>query len=112
MLITALHNQLKKAASLDLAILLDCTGSMYNYLTNIQSNIMKLVMAVDKLHPDSNVRLAFIGYHHVQNKIEDKKQYIQRFTKNMSQFRTVLQRVTVSGGGYDLLADVAGNALF
>jgi hypothetical protein len=60
LLFTALHNQLKKAASLDLVLMLDCTGSMFAYLKDIQCHIMSLVDAVGKLHPDSNLRLAFV----------------------------------------------------
>lgn len=106
--IRALHAQLKKAASLDLVIMLDCTGSMGNYLQDIQSHITSLVTAVGKLHPDSSMRLAFVGYHHVSNHIDNKKQYIQRFTNNVNMFRTVLQGLYTSGGGYDCLADIAG----
>ena len=91
--------------------MLDCTGSMGPYLHDIQTNITSLVTAVAKMHPDTSLRLAFVGYHHVSNEIDNKKQYIQRFTNNVDQFRTVLQRLYTSGGGYDMLADVAGTWL-
>lgn len=102
---TALHNQLKRAASLDLVIMLDTTGSMQKYLTDIQTHIMSLVTAVGNLHPDSSLRLAFVGYHHVQ----DGRQVAQKFTSDLSVFSSVLKHVNVSGGGFDdYLADVTG----
>lgn len=48
------------------------------------------------------------GYHHVSNHIDPKKQYIQRFTRDVTMFSTALQKLYTSGGGYDKLADVAG----
>ena len=88
--------------------MLDCTTSMSSYLYDIQVHIASLVQAVDKLHPDSNLRLAFVGYHHVLNEDEKHKIFIQRFTKDVSDFRTVLSKMYTSGGGYDFLADVTG----
>lgn len=59
--IEVLSAQLRRAASLDLVILLDCTSSMSAHLYDIQTHMSSLVSAVGQLHPDSSLRLAFVG---------------------------------------------------
>jgi hypothetical protein len=57
-----MEQKMKVVASLDLAIMLDCTGSMYAYLENAKSQIYDFVDSIGRIYPDIPLRIAFIGY--------------------------------------------------
>jgi hypothetical protein len=52
----------EEAPSLDLAFVMDCSGSMSSYIEVCKSKVMDLVGGVKKQFPTASVRVAFVGY--------------------------------------------------
>ena len=48
---------MKAVASLDLVIMLDCTGSMYAYLENAKSQIYNFVDSIGRIYPDIPLKI-------------------------------------------------------
>jgi hypothetical protein len=98
-------NHLEIAASLDLAIMLDCTGSMAAYLEKAAKHIVSFVGSISKIYPDIPLRLAFIGYRdHCDG---EKRLELQNFTSEVSDFRRIVASQCPTGGG-DTAEDIFG----
>ena len=52
-----MEQKMKVVASLDLAIMLDCTGSMYAYLENAKSQIYDFVDSIGRIYPDIPLKI-------------------------------------------------------
>lgn len=91
---------LRSAQELDLAFVVDATGSMGCHVALVKEKIGSTIAAVKTRFPSSKVRVAFIGY-------RDYGEPIERigFTDDVKGFVKELARVRVSGGG-DLPEDV------
>ncbi|RYH27427.1 hypothetical protein EON65_13540 [archaeon] len=54
--------RIKKEATVDIAFVVDCTGSIIKHMVTIKTNIKEYVAKVQALHSMAQIRLAFIGY--------------------------------------------------
>eukprot|EP01032_Pedospumella_encystans_P019749 gene19749-22453_t len=103
--IEVLEKKLKSAATLDLLIMLDCTGSMGPYIHEAKSKIRSFVSSIDEIYPDIQLRIAFVGYRdHCDHAA---RHVVVPFTENLHQFEVVVAKQTASGGG-DGPEDIAG----
>jgi hypothetical protein len=57
-----LESVLVDAATVDLCILMDCTGSMSSYINAAKTEIGNLVSNINDFYPNIGLRLAFIAY--------------------------------------------------
>jgi len=96
---------LREVASLDFCIVLDCTGSMAPYLDVVKDHIEKVLEDLESIHPDVNLRLAFIGYRDHGDGC--KNQEVFKFSRDVARFREVIGRQNATGGN-DMPEDVMG----
>jgi len=99
-----MEQKMKVVASLDLAIMLDCTGSMYAYLENAKSQIYDFVDSIGRIYPDIPLRIAFIGYRDHWD--GSNRLVVQPFTKEIELFRSKVSSQHASGG--NTLTDTIG----
>mmetsp|Transcript_26853 Transcript_26853/g.29279 ORF Transcript_26853/g.29279 Transcript_26853/m.29279 type:complete len:670 (-) Transcript_26853:21-2030(-) len=104
-LIPLLEEKIRRAASLDIVFLLDCTGSMSSYIEATKTNITEFVTNIKSLHPGVSLRLAFIGYRDHCDK--EERLAVMRFTLNIEEFKTMVGSQVAKGGGDDA-EDVLG----
>jgi hypothetical protein len=104
-MITALEDKIRRAASLDVVFLLDCTASMRPYIEATKNDIKDFVSSILSLHPGIVLRLAFIGYRDHCDK-EDRLA-VMRFTNSVMEFKTMVGNQVAKGGGDDA-EDVMG----
>mmetsp|Transcript_29315 Transcript_29315/g.63155 ORF Transcript_29315/g.63155 Transcript_29315/m.63155 type:complete len:525 (+) Transcript_29315:80-1654(+) len=104
--IAALVEQLKRNATLDLLIMLDCTSSMRCFMTSAKSQITQLVAELGNLYPDISLRLGFVGY---RDHCNGRLHIVQLpFTHSVADFQTFVsaqQPIRAGGGNF---ADVLG----
>ena len=62
LLITVLEKKLQAAATLDLVIVLDCTGSMEPFIEAAETKNRSFVTSIAKIYPDIQLRIGFVGY--------------------------------------------------
>ncbi len=103
---TVLQRDLETAASLDVAIVLDCTGSMGGYIDAAKNNINGFVDSLSKIYPDIPLRIAFIGYRDHCDGV--RRLAVLRFTKDLEEFRRFVASQPATGGGGDGPEDVFG----
>ena len=104
MAIDALIPILEKASTVDLAIVLDCTGSMRKSLDGIKNQISQLIVNLSSFYPSIQFRLAFVGY----SDYKDPKNFvIQPFIENMKEYQKFLMS-QLSRSGRGAFADVLG----
>lgn len=103
-LLKAMEQQLKTAASVDICFMLDCTGSMGSYISNMASQMNALISSIDGLYPDLPLRLAFIGY---RNHGDKRILFIQEFTFDIDIIKKSINDQKAIGGG-DGLCDIIG----
>eukprot|EP01034_Spumella_vulgaris_P031776 gene31776-39254_t len=77
-LIEDLQRCLRISASLDVAIVLDTTQSMRDYIKSARENIQELVDSLARVHPEITLRVAFV--------------------ENLDAFRAILSSQTANGG--------------
>eukprot|EP01032_Pedospumella_encystans_P014898 gene14898-17092_t len=61
--VEVLEKKLQAAATLDLVIMLDCTGSMEPFIEAAETKIRSFVTSIAKIYPDIQLRIGFLGYH-------------------------------------------------
>ena len=77
--------------SLDLCLLLDCTGSMASWIQRSKDTLSEIITSVKNSNPDLLVRVAFVGYrdleiaprfslHEFTDKVDDVKKFIAGVT--------------------------------
>ena len=92
-----LQSYLKDAASVDICMLLDCTGSMSPYIDAMKSDIVDLVASLGDLYPNIPLRVAFVGYRdHCDG---DQRLAIFPFSMAVSDFKTFVGSQRAHGGG-------------
>ena len=99
-----LRRMLAHSKNVDVAFVLDCTGSMAGYINEAKNQIRKIVEEVTEMY-DNKMRVAFIGYRdHCDgpNRIESLE-----FTRDTGTFERFLTGVAATGGG-DAPEDVLG----
>jgi len=102
---SVLEKKLKAAATLDLLIMLDCTGSMAGFINEAKTKIRSFVTSIGQIYPDIQLRIAFVGY-------RDHCDYgnrlaVLQFTPDLHAFESILARQVATGGG-DMPEDIAG----
>jgi hypothetical protein len=110
LLIDALEDKLQSAASLDVAIVLDCTGSMRTFLNAAKQNITMFVTSLRSVYPDIPLRVAFVGYRD-HGDPDSKRLAVLRFTTNIKVFHDILRIQDAEGGGHDGCAEDVHGAL-
>jgi hypothetical protein len=104
-MIAALEAKIIKAASLDVVFVMDCSGSMKDYMENTKNNIIEFVTNITSLHPNVSLRLAFIGYRDHYNK--EERLAVLRFTTSVTEFKSFVTNQKAIGN-YDDAEDVLG----
>eukprot|EP00981_Chlorochromonas_danica_P005520 scaffold1126_cov179-Ochromonas_danica.AAC.3 len=94
----------QQVTSVDLAFLVDCTGSIGLFIATIRNNIVDFVKSIHKLHPTLTLRIAFVGY---RDFYDEDRLVMYPFTENASDFRNFLCTQRAVGGG-DEAHDVLG----
>ena len=102
---TALSRSASKASkTLDLCLLLDCTGSMSSWIQRSKDTLKEIIDNVKSDNPDLDVRVCFVGYRDIQ----DKPRFsIHEFTTDLDKIKKYISGVTANGGG-DFPEDVQG----
>jgi hypothetical protein len=103
--IKVLERQIARAASVDVAFLLDCTGSMRSYMTAAKNQITQFARDVKDIHPNVAIRIAFVGYRDHCDK-EDRLAVL-RFVTDVEEFVRFVEKQDAKGGG-DAPEDVLG----
>ena len=86
--------------SLDLLFVLDITGSMGPYLSEIKGKLIEIINRIIDQSPGIDINLGFIGYRDKGENYTDID-----FTKNHDDLKTQIENVNVYGGG-DIPEDV------
>eukprot|EP01031_Cornospumella_fuschlensis_P034863 gene34863-42217_t len=93
-------------ADIDLCFIVDCTGSMKPYLDELIKHIMTICHAIQSMHADCTIRLAFVGYRDVMELRYDRL-VVHDFNPSCDAFRDVVRGQEAAGGG-DEAEDIAG----
>ncbi|KAK8858916.1 hypothetical protein IAR55_003147 [Kwoniella newhampshirensis] len=98
---------------IDLAFILDCTGSMQKYINSVRDHISAICDAIrgeEGLNGPDDVRVAIVNYrdHPPQDSTYVTKSH--PFTSNIPEVQTYLKGLTASGGGDGPEAVTAGMA--
>lgn len=96
--------KLSESVSVDLCIMLDCTGSMGSYIEMSKNKIKDIIDEVKKAYPDSEIRLSIVGY---RDFCDSKRFEILPFTPKIETAKTFLTKLRADGGG-DTPEDVNG----
>ena len=91
-----------QAAQFDLCFMVDCTGSMGSHINGVKEKIKGLTADIHKRYPDSNGRLAFVGYRDYGDSYAG---LLLDFVDNVDTFYNHLDKIVVSGGG-DMCEDI------
>lgn len=105
-------NEINKVFSLDLAFIMDITGSMEPYLTFAKE---KIITVINKIMEDSTVmvNLGFVGYRDDLNKEDRGGEYVicPELTRDIELVKNLLSLAEV-GGGNDICEDMAGGLYY
>ena len=94
--ITTVLANVDKAATLDLLILLDCTGSMGSCMAKVKDDIKGLVDNISGRMANMQIRLCFVGYRdHGDN---EKRFAIEPFTTDVNKFKAKIAGEPATGG--------------
>ncbi|KAL3798707.1 hypothetical protein HJC23_004458 [Cyclotella cryptica] len=94
----------RSAESVDLAFILDCTGSMGSYIASAKNSIRDIIKCVASTNSSMNLRLALVGY----RDINDSKRFeVLDFVSSVGAFEDFLANLSADGGG-DTPEDLAG----
>ena len=86
----------KASKTLDLCLLLDCTGSMSSWIQRSKDTLKEIIDNVKSDNPDLDVRVCFVGYRDIQ----DKPRFsIHEFTTDLDKIKKYISGVTANGGG-------------
>ncbi len=87
----------------DVAFLVDCTGTMRKYIDVLKSHVAVLTAQVKSTAPGALVRLSFVGYRDIG---DEQHITVMPFTTNVQALVEILHRTEASGGGGDAAEDV------
>ena len=99
-----LRKMIKDNSSLDVAFLVDCTGSMAPYITETKNDIEEIVSSIKEAF-ENTVQVAFVGYRDHSDGI--KRIECLQFTEDITEFKEFLSNINATGGG-DEPEDVLG----
>jgi hypothetical protein len=93
------------AESIDLAFLVDCTGSMASHIGAVKANISVIVDQITRTNKNLRLRLAMVGYRDFS---DGGKQFeVLDFVTSIDEFERFVGRI-VAAGGADEPEDMAG----
>jgi hypothetical protein len=93
------------AESVDLAFILDCTGSMSSYIASVKRSINDIVRRVKSTNGNLKLRLAMLGYRDLS---DGAKQFESLdFVSSVDEFESFVGRLGAHGGD-DAPEDIAG----
>eukprot|EP01132_Coremiostelium_polycephalum_P007549 gene7549-9282_t len=102
-----LRLQQLKPPSVQMAILMDCTGSMGPYIDQCKSKIDQLLDLLSKCFFDIILEVSFVGY---RDYSDPNRFEIFQFTNNLPDLKKSIQNILAGGGG-DTSEDIAGGLL-
>lgn len=101
-----LENNLEEARrgrNIAVCFMVDCTYSMQSYIDGVKTQIGRVVQRYHKLHPDSSLYFAFVGYRDFDQPVFS----VKPFTSSLPEFISFVGTVSADGGG-DQCEDVVG----
>ena len=99
-----LRKMMRDNSSLDIAFLVDCTGSMGSYIAETKKDIEQIVSSIKETF-ENKVQVAFVGYR--DHSDGHKRIECLQFTEDITEFRAFVSGITADGGG-DTPEDVLG----
>lgn len=93
------------AESVDLAFLVDCTGSMASHIASVKENICEIVHQITRTNGNLKLRLAMVGYRDFGD--GDNQFEVLDFVPSIDEFKGFLAHI-VATGGQDTPEDMAG----
>lgn len=102
--IRSVIRQVARAESVDLAFVIDATGSMASYIEGVKRHIRTIIKEVKRTHPGLSLRMAVVAYRDVDdaNRFE-----VLDFVSSVEEFESFVATIAAKGGG-DLPEDMAG----
>lgn len=95
---------LEETPNVDLAVMLDCTGSMGSYIQMCQKKIKDIISQVKEAYCKSEIRISIVAY----RDFCDKNRFeILSFTSSLNDAKIFLDKLKADGGG-DTPEDVNG----
>ena len=89
---------------LDLLFFVDCTGSMYSWITKVKEEINKIMDFLTASTIKSDIKMSFIGY---RDYCDSKRFEIAGFTNDVNYLKNFISNANADGGG-DTPEDIAG----
>ena len=99
-----LRKMMKDNSNLDIAFLVDCTGSMGSYIAETKKDIEHIVTSIKETF-ENKVQVAFVGYR--DHSDGHKRIECLQFTEDIAAFRAFVGGITADGGD-DTPEDVLG----
>jgi len=96
----------KRRKGIDICFLVDCTGSMASWITEVKDNVKAIARASERFCNEGIVRVGFCGY----RDIGDNEQYVNvNFTEinQLHEFESRVGQIKAGGGG-DTPEDIVG----
>ncbi|KAI2513693.1 alpha-kinase [Fragilaria crotonensis] len=93
------------AETVDLAFLVDCTGSMASHIGAVKANISAIASQITRTNKNLRLRLAMVGYRDFSD--GDKQFEVLDFVHSIDEFKGFVARIVASGGA-DTPEDMAG----
>ena len=91
--------------SLDLCLILDCTGSMYSWIQRSKDTLREIIDHVRNTNAGLKVKVAFVAYRDVQDGAQ--RFDVTNFTEDIDLVKLVINKQAATGGG-DFPEDVQG----
>ena len=89
---------------LDLLFFVDCTGSMYSWITKVKEEINRIMDFLTASTIKSDIKMSFIGY---RDYCDSNRFEIAGFTNDVNYLRNFISKANADGGG-DTPEDIAG----
>ena len=98
--ISQLMRLIKKAQVVDLCFLVDATGSMGSYISEVKNSIKNLVRELSSKHESLKLNIAFVAYRDYCDARTTYGQFqVLDFTTSVEDFHSFVGTVTAAGGG-------------
>jgi hypothetical protein len=101
------YKKLYGDTSLDIMFIVDCTGSMSGWISQVKTELSNIIDFIQNNNPHSAIRVSFVGYRDHDVKEKTRKFSIHDFTEDINAMKSFIQSVTAHGGA-DGPEDVTG----
>jgi hypothetical protein len=98
-------NNIKNSMQVDLCFVLDCTGSMKQYISAAKNCILQVVHHMESTNPNIKLWVGFCGY---RDHCDSDRIQILDFTDSYSKFKSYISDEVKAKGGGDAPEDVLG----